>query len=734
MNPLIQIKNAAPVSSRPDHIYRTGIAILRFATMVTILISSAMAAASAPIPAGFSSEIVQVKFKEGTKVIHAAALLPQNLRNSVHSITRLFTLSEEEMDELRAMAEQFSGEPLPNLNLWFQITLKPGTNATKFLENLRSLDSVDIAEPAPLPAPPPATTPDFTGNQGYLGPATAGIDAIFSATIPGGNGSGIKIYDVEYSWNQTHEDLSKANGVLLLLNAGDSAVDPFNNNNHGTAVLGELIADNDTKGVTGISWGADIGLAPVKTANLGYNPANAILLAMADGSPGDVILIEQQFPVCGLSGPCTGPGGNCGPSEWVQSVFDAIQTTVAIGFVVVEAAGNGGVNLDQAACDTKFDRTMRDSGAIIVGAGGPPAGLDRQRLPFSSYGSRVDLQGWGDQVMTTGYGTFYRNPDDLTNPNFWYTNTFNGTSSASPIVAGAAVNLQGIALNQSGGPLTPFQIREILVETGSPQLGNTAEHIGPRPDLREAIVEIIASDLAITKTGSPDPATVGDNLTYTVTVTNNGPNTATSVTVTDNLPAETTFVSCSSTGGGVCGGSDNNRTVTFASLATGESETITFVANVNCSVADGTVINNTATVNSSTPDPDPNNNSATATTTASNPPPAITGATADPSVLWPPNHRMVDVTVDYNVTDNCPLPPNSCTLSVTSNEPVNGQGDGDTSPDWIVLDDHHVLLRAERAGNGNGRVYTITITCTDSGGNSSSEQVEVRVPHDRGRR
>ena len=242
------------------------------------------------------------------------------------------------------------------------------------------------------------------------------------------------------------------------------------------------------------------------------------------------------------------------------------------------------------------------------------------------------------------------------------------------------------------------------------------------------------ADLSITKTDSPDPVTTGDDLTYTVTVTNNGPDPATSVTVTDNLPPETTFVSCSSTGGGVCGGSGNNRTVTFALLPSGASETITFVANVNCSVADGTVISNTATVSSSTPDPDPNNDSSTATTTASNPPPTITDATADPSVLWPPNHRMVNVTVSYDVMDNCPVPPGSCTLSVTSNEPVLGHGSGHTSPDWIVVDDHHVLLRAEREGGGSGRIYTITITCTDSGGNSSEEQVEVTVPHDRGRR
>jgi uncharacterized repeat protein (TIGR01451 family) len=241
------------------------------------------------------------------------------------------------------------------------------------------------------------------------------------------------------------------------------------------------------------------------------------------------------------------------------------------------------------------------------------------------------------------------------------------------------------------------------------------------------------ADLEITKSDSPDPVTTGSDLTYTITVTNNGPDAATSVTVTDTLPAETTFVSCSSTGGGVCGGSNNNRSITFASLASGQSETVTLVANVDCALADGSQISNTATVSSLTDDPNLMDNSATTTTTASNPPPTITGATADPSVLWPPNHRMVNVTVSYDVTDNCPLPFGSCTLSVTSNEPVLAHGSGHTSPDWIVVDDHHVLLRAERQGNGNGRIYTTTITCTDSGGNSSDEQVEVVVPHNRSR-
>jgi uncharacterized repeat protein (TIGR01451 family) len=238
------------------------------------------------------------------------------------------------------------------------------------------------------------------------------------------------------------------------------------------------------------------------------------------------------------------------------------------------------------------------------------------------------------------------------------------------------------------------------------------------------------ADLAITKTVSPNPILTGSNLTYAITVTNNGPGAAANVTVMDNLPASTTFVSCSATSGGVCDGSGNNRTVTFTSLAAGESATITLVANVNCPLANGAEISNTAAVSSTTPDPDTNNNSATANVTASNPPPVIANPSANPSVLWPPNHKMVDVTVNYKVLDNCG--PVTCTLSVSSNEPVNGTGDGDTAPDWEIVDAHHVRLRAERAGNGIGRVYTITITCRDSAGNSSNRRVTVRVPKSQG--
>jgi serine protease len=468
--------------------------ILLFALMVTSWTGSSVAATPPPIPPGYSSEIIHVKFREGTSLDQPQMVLAPGLRNAAASITRLFSLPTQKLNEMRARGRNRSGKTLSDLNLWFQITLQPGTDAAAFLEDLKRLPDIELAEPAPLPRLPPAITPDFTGNQGYLNAAPGGIDARFSWTISGGSATGVKIYDVEYSWHQTHEDLSKAHGIPLLLDTGDSANDPFNDDNHGTAVLGEMIADNDTKGVTGISWSADIGLAPANTANLGYNPANAILLAVDDGAAGDMILIEQQQPVCG--GLCDTTQVGCGPPEVISSVFNAIQTAVANGFVVVETAGNGNVNLDnQAACGTIFDRTVRDSGAIIVGAGRPPgSGADRQREAFSTYGSRVDVQGWGSSVMTTGYGSFYTNPDDPTNHDFWYLAIFGGTSGAAPMAAGAAANLQGIALDRFGVPLTSLQIRTLLVETGSPQLGDTTQHIGPRPDLRQAIAQLAIED------------------------------------------------------------------------------------------------------------------------------------------------------------------------------------------------------------------------------------------------
>jgi hypothetical protein len=109
-------------------------------------------------------------------------------------------------------------------------------------------------------------------------------------------------------------------------------------------------------------------------------------------------------------------------------------------------------------------------------------------------------------------------------------------------------------------------------------------------------------------------------------------------------------------------------------------------------------------------------------------PATITNARTNPTTLWPADHRMRNVGVSYTVSDNCGTV--TTTLSVKSNEAINGLGDGDMAPDWEIVDNRNVRLRAERSGLGDGRIYTVTITAKDAHGNVSTQDVLVTVPKD----
>jgi len=250
-----------------------------------------------------------------------------------------------------------------------------------------------------------------------------------------------------------------------------------------------------------------------------------------------------------------------------------------------------------------------------------------------------------------------------------------------------------------------------------------------------ALAQVATADLVLSMTATPTAVVTGSDIVYTITVENQGAGDATNVVVSDIVSSDVTLKSCTATDGVLCKiDSVNDRlvTVNFASIAGQTSVTVTLVATVkpgaNC--ADLAYdISNSASVTTSSPESRENNNSAIVTITASNPPPAIGLLTASPNSLWPPNHKMVGVAVDYSVTDSCG--PVTCSpLGVTSNEPVNGTGDGNTSPDWGTFDDHHVQLRAERAGGGSGRIYTVTATCENTLRLSSGRSTAVWVPHD----
>jgi uncharacterized protein len=100
--------------------------------------------------------------------------------------------------------------------------------------------------------------------------------------------------------------------------------------------------------------------------------------------------------------------------------------------------------------------------------------------------------------------------------------------------------------------------------------------------------------------------------------------------------------------------------------------------------------------------------------------PTIQGFALDPRILWPPNHRLRDVSVAYVSSDASGV--SSCGLSVTSNERSGDQ------PDWVIVDEHHVKLRAEWAGLVGTRVYTVTASCTDPSGNAATATGRVFVP------
>jgi serine protease len=232
-----------------------------------------------------------------------------------------------------------------------------------------------------------------------------------------------------------------------------------------------------------------VGIAPdverVFTASIGgLAVANAIDQAVQRLRPGDVLLIELH----GI-----GPRGRWVPMEYWDDIYDVIHAATKQGVVIIEAAGNGAEDLDHRIYKGKFDRKHRDSGAILVGAGAPAREgfSDRERLDFSNYGSRVDVQGWGRKVATLDYGDLQQcdSSEQERYTDRHYTGEFSGTSSASPIVAGAAVILEGIARSR-GATLSPSALRTLLASTGTPQAGNRRENIGPRPNLARAIAKL----------------------------------------------------------------------------------------------------------------------------------------------------------------------------------------------------------------------------------------------------
>ncbi|MFC6883614.1 S8 family serine peptidase [Actinomadura yumaensis] len=290
-------------------------------------------------------------------------------------------------------------------------------------------------------------------------------------------------------FNSCHEEYTgRASPVVQLPPA---IGDPCYPHEHPTATLGIVGASDDNgKGIAGVAPRARLQVTYDSVKGGGFDGV------LAGAHPGDVIFLEFAVP----------HGDRQYPAEYDQSVYDQIVLATAAGVTVVEPAGNGGNSLDDTTDLYAAQVMVRpDSGAIMVGAGEPPTvnggnclGANRPAARTalsksyhwwgSTYGGRVDVQGYGECVATVGTPSARSLTPTETDPNKQFT-YYNGTSSATPIVAGVIADLQGVA-GKAGGVLAPAQVRRVLRATGSPQPPGDTHHIGPLPNLKAAVANL----------------------------------------------------------------------------------------------------------------------------------------------------------------------------------------------------------------------------------------------------
>jgi hypothetical protein len=415
---------------------------------------------------------------------------PQGLPNRQECLGRIRALESK--------AAISSLPPLHSLTAYWRIDLRQYPDLVdEVVKRLKNLAEVDLVYRELTAKDPGAVGQLFADDQGYLSDAPVGISASWAwQSLANVTTQQLTICDLEQGWIQGHQDLNDNSGNPIVPTSNSSSKFIFGGNRapgegsngyHGAAVLGQLAAIGT--GVKGAATGfarflltshyRPLSDLPYPFAGTGGHVAGAIFQALlrigGQGvQAGDILLLEVQRDLL--------------PTEVDEADFDAIRLATGLGVTVVEAAGNGGTDLDgYVVAETgrslsRSSSAFKDSGAILVGAA--RAALPHDRAPFSNYGSRLDCFGWGETVTSCGFG-------DLagTTVTSYYTNSFNGTSSASPIDTGAAALVQALYNSQTGSWLDPRALRTVLSDpsTGTRQGPNVPGFIGVMPDLRAIV-------------------------------------------------------------------------------------------------------------------------------------------------------------------------------------------------------------------------------------------------------
>lgn len=383
-----------------------------------------------------------------------------------------------------------TGESVQKLKRIFKADLpvqKDGSskNLIRILEKFPEIEYVSVMSGSPIEPPFVnmfVATPDLENLQTYLND-NPGINAKY-AWSKGITGQNVRIRDVEYGFYKTHEMLSNQNSIQL--EPGYSPNSGLANNNyrdHGTAVVSILGSVKDNIGLTGAVYNASEIKGYMEWTTVGYNRASAVSRSINASQAGDIILYEMQTG---------GKDGQYCPAEYDSVIWDLTKAATDSGIIIIAAAGNGNQDLDDPFYAAY--RARGNSGAIIVGAGTPNTTHSKQS--FSTYGSRVDVQGWGSSVLAAGYGSYAKYDNDN---NRTY-NYFSGTSSATPTVASAAVLLQSYYRQSTGQYLSPTAMKNLLVSTGIPQGGTDVnKKIGPLPNVKNAILQLESKSMVSTK-------------------------------------------------------------------------------------------------------------------------------------------------------------------------------------------------------------------------------------------